>query len=323
MAWHPTWNEPERRESRYRHVRVQWGTRGAAGTWAILVATVLVYLLLQSHGRRSPASLAEKYGELVPALVLLDGQVWRLLTFQFLHGGAIHILGNMFLLWMFGRAVEFQIGTRRFLWLYLLSGVAGGLGQAMFDLMMSQITGDPGWMAIPSLGASAGVMGILIAFAVMNPHVPLLVYFVLPVRAWYVAVVYFFFESWPLFDMVRSRGTVPSDNIGHAAHLGGMIYALAWVIFTGRVNWPVARGIRRLLPSRPRAYRPDDREVYRQHPVVSGPNTGGNVSRDASSEEEQRLDAVLRKIHESGLESLSDDERRFLRYMSERGGRNS
>ena len=325
MAWHPTWNEDEnnRSQGRYRYVRVggQSGQRGTPGLWVILGLTVSVFLFLQG-GRMAEA--VKSYGPLAADDLFQRGEIWRLVTFQFLHGDTSHIFWNMFILWMFGRTVEMQIGTRRFVWLYFLSGVAGGLAEALFNVAMSQITGNPQWMGISAVGASAGVMGMTIAFAALNPSAPILLFFILPVRAKFVAIGYFVWETWKLLAMVSSQGRMPSDGIAHAAHLGGMIYALAWVVLAGFVNRPWAHRYQATFERMKRSFRGPQASGggRREHPVVRGPNSGPGSEPPprprSKDKEEERLDGILEKIHREGLLSLSEEERRFLREMSER-----
>lgn len=325
MTWHPTWNDDEsnRSQGRYRYVRLggQGGQRGTPGLWWILGLTICVFLFLQGG---KAAESVRQYGPLTAEDLFQRGQVWRLVTFQFLHGGQSHIFWNMFVLWMFGRTVEMQIGTRRFVWLYFLSGVAGGLAEALFNVTMSQITGDSQWMTVGAVGASAGVMGMTIAFAALNPSAPILLFFILPVRAKYVAIGYFVWESWPLYVMVSSRGRMPSDGVAHAAHVGGMIYALAWVVLAGLANRPWAYRYQAAFDRLKRSLSgpPASPGVRREHPVVGGPNTVAGSDplprpRD-KDKDEVRLDQILEKIHTQGLLSLTDEERRFLRQMSER-----
>lgn len=313
MAWHPTWNEPPEERSRWRHVRVRWSRPGGTrGMWTLLLLNLGVFLFLQG-GERGVAVL--EWGSVSFNALFLKGQVWRLITFQFLHGDFNHILMNMFLFWMFGRIVEMQVGTRSFVVMYLLAGVTGGVAECLFNLAMSGITGDPEWLSVGAVGASAGVMGITMVFALMNPNAPILLFFILPIPAKWMAVGTFVLESWPLMQML-SHGAVASDGIAHAAHVGGMIYAIAWVALTGRVNWLWAWRLRSLFVQTRRRFERPSPPPRRDHPIIRGPNVGdrpGPTARD-----EARLDAILRKIHDGGLASLTDDERRFLRDMSER-----
>src|ERR1043165_1837180 len=96
---------------------------------------------------------------------LLHGKIWQLLTFQFLHSTPWpwHLLFNCLGLYFFGRPVEESLGSKRFLWLYLLCGVAGGLLQVLLTVLL------PKHPDIPVVGASAGVCGVIAIFCTMNP----------------------------------------------------------------------------------------------------------------------------------------------------------
>lgn len=153
---------------------------------------------------------------------LEDGAWWQFLTHGFLHGNFWHLLLNMLSLWFAGRIVEQDIGSLRFLLLYLLGILGGGILQMMI--------GTPGILLI---GASGAVFAVLLAFTTIyhDQQILALVFFVIPLRvkarylAWVlvgftVLAIAFNFEPW----------------IGHAAHLGGAItgYLFARVLGYGK-----------------------------------------------------------------------------------------
>ncbi|HWC60941.1 MAG TPA: rhomboid family intramembrane serine protease, partial [Verrucomicrobiae bacterium] len=106
------------------------------------------------------------------------GFVWQLLSFQFLHAGLMHLILNGFTLWMFGREVEQVLGKARFLTLYFLSGAIGGLFQILLSLISQSLFG--GWV----VGASAGIFGVVAAFAMLAPDrmLTMLLFFIIPVN---------------------------------------------------------------------------------------------------------------------------------------------
>jgi membrane associated rhomboid family serine protease len=108
---------------------------------------------------------------------LRRGYVWQLLSFQFLHAGWLHLLFNLLAIYFFGRSVEFAMGRRRWLILYFLSGIVGGLVQMLLALLV------PSHFDAPVVGASAGAAGLVAAFSLLNwqQSFTLLFYFV-PVR---------------------------------------------------------------------------------------------------------------------------------------------
>lgn len=138
--------------------------------------------------------------EYVPVLILR--QPWTVLTYMFLHGDIWHILFNMMGLFFFGPAVEQQIGSDRFVRLYFLSGISG----ALLSTVLAPQTGI--------IGASAGVFGIMLAFAHFWPNAPIYIWGILPVPARVLVLVT---TALSLYSGITgSRG-----GVADFAHLGG------------------------------------------------------------------------------------------------------
>jgi len=214
-------------------------------------------------------------------------QVWRYLTFQFLHdtGNLWHLALNMLALYMLGGPLERLWGGRRFLVFYLLCGVAAGVAYVIIGLFAHL---HP---TVPIVGASGGVYGILLAAAVLLPHMRLiLLFFLVPIRL--VAVIVF-------VGMVLT--VLSSLSEGHAAaamsdvaHLGGAVAAAIWLWV-----FPQVRSAGRSLDLRLRrgAW---DRAMKRR------------------AAEQDEIDRILQKIHDRGLQTLSGKERRTLQQASRR-----
>jgi membrane associated rhomboid family serine protease len=174
----------------------------------LIGANVLVFLLQgQSPGR------IDELLALWP-LQPIDGKVyfqpWQIISYAFLHGNATHIGFNMLGLWMFGAEIERYVGAKRLLACYFASVVTAALTQ----LFIPMLFGAP---PAPTIGASGGVFGLLLAYALMFPTrkvVPLIP--PIPMPAWLFATIYAGIE---LFLGVT--GTL--SGIAHFAHLGGMI----------------------------------------------------------------------------------------------------
>lgn len=311
MGWHSTWNDDDSGgggTGRYRHVRVQFGSPGFGGGQAtkwLLIANIAVFVLVNVlHW----APLAE-WGPLTARLTLRHFQLWRLVTYQFLHGSPMHILMNMWVLWMFGRVVEMQFGTRRFLWLYLLSGIAGGVCEIAVNYLISTRGGAyAGFAEIPIVGASAGVSGVIVAYAILNPNSTILIMFVLPMKARTAAIGWGLVTTFLAVQSFLNPGS--GDNVAHAAHLGGMLYAYLWCRAGAQAPLDVGARLRRLFGGADRGGQ------YRSEGTWRHPVTGTRTPEDDA--DERRLDEVLRKVHEQGIAALTDDERDFLRRMSER-----
>ena len=138
---------------------------------------------------------------------------YQFVTYMFLHASVEHIFFNMFALWMFGRTLEYELGSKRFLIYYMVCGV----GAALIQLATAYLTGE---MPIQLVGASGAVMGLLLAFGVMHPNaVIMLLIPPIPMKAKWFVVIYGVIElflGWTGFD----------GNVAHFAHVGGMLWGL-------------------------------------------------------------------------------------------------
>ena len=137
---------------------------------------------------------------------------WQVATYGFMHatGSITHILFNMWMLWMFGRELEQIMGARRFLAYYMVCVV----GAALVQLLVGALTGG----GAPTVGASGGVFGILLAFGMAFPNRMLMLIFPpIPMRAKYFVVMLGLFELYLGFS-----GSAP--GIANFAHLGGMLF---------------------------------------------------------------------------------------------------
>jgi membrane associated rhomboid family serine protease len=134
---------------------------------------------------------------------------WQIVTYAFLHGGLLHLAFNMFALYMFGGAIEQVFGARRYLTYYMGCVVSAALAQ----LLVAGMSGD----VYPTVGASGGVFGLLLAYAIYFPNTRLMLLFPpIPMRARTFVFIYAVLE---LFLGV----TGSQSGVAHFAHLGGMI----------------------------------------------------------------------------------------------------
>ena len=170
---------------------------------------------------------------------------WQFLTYMFMHdpGNILHILFNMFALWMFGSTLENLWGTRRFLLFYLLCGLGAGFIQVLAmgvdmsrlaDLYNSgQISDETfyGNMNIPVLGASGAIMGIFAAFAFTFPNSQLFILPIpFPIKAKWALLGMVAFD---LFGGISSR---QGAGIAHFAHIGGAVIGIIMVLIWNRKN---------------------------------------------------------------------------------------
>jgi membrane associated rhomboid family serine protease len=177
-------------------------------TQAIIGVNVVVYLLQLATGNSgfAPLALWPIGGGFAP---------WQLVTYGFLHGGMTHIFFNMFAIFMVGSALEQFVGTRYYVTLYFVSVVVAGVAQ----LAVNAVLGSP----YPTLGASGGVYGLLLAFGMYFPHQRIMLLFPpIAMPAWVAVTAYAVLE---LFLGV----TGTQQGVAHFAHLGGMLGAFVMI----------------------------------------------------------------------------------------------
>jgi len=269
--------EPEYGGSRWSSgFRLRW-------SWTIVLMAInlIVFILVEINKAYNPVGLANiaQYGALSNTGIA-HGYVWQFLTYQFLHFGRTHFVMNMLGLFFLGRPVESIVGGKRFLGIYLVSGVIGGVFQVLLGLVFPNVFG-----LLPVVGASAGVCALLAAWATIEPNSELLLFFILPVKlkycAWLGAVVAAFYVI------------VPAEpGIAHAAHLGGM--AMGWFYVKYLMQSPALIGTA-------------EPEAPRRAPTVKQPE-------EKTAEEflESEVNPILDKISARGIQSLTARERAIL-----------
>ncbi len=147
---------------------------------------------------------------------------WQLVSYAFLHGGLSHILFNMFALWMFGVQIENTWGSHRFFVFYMVCIIGAAVIQVAVTTM------GPGFY--PTIGASGGVFGLLMAFGMMFPEQPIYLYFLFPVKAKWFVVGYGLIELY--------GGVVGQSVVAHFAHLGGMLFGFLLIQYwRGKLPW--------------------------------------------------------------------------------------
>lgn len=272
-------------------------------TLIIVNATIfLIQLILQSARSKFPLDhyLALSLDG------LRQGFVWQLLSFQFLHSGLLHLLLNSWGIYVFGRSVEEALGKSRFLQLYLGSGVVGGLLHVVCSYFLPQHFGGLiDGTHVPVVGASAGLYGLIAAFAGLFPHqrLTLLLFFVLPItltaRTLLIASA-----AIAVFGLLLA-----GDNVAHGAHLGGMLAGFILIRWGGNLRVSLSKW-------RPLQARQRKRELVRAAVVRGRPwrTTPTETEVELPPEEfiSREVDPILDKISAHGLQSLTDRERRIL-----------
>jgi membrane associated rhomboid family serine protease len=145
-------------------------------------------------------------------------ELWQVLTYGFLHGSLTHLFFNMFALWMFGGEIERLLGTRRFVAYYLVCVVGAAVAQLL-------VVGGMATRPVPTVGASGGVFGLLLAFGMAFPQRRIMLLFPpIPMPAWLFVTLYGALE---LYLGVTGSG----QGVAHFAHLGGMAAGYALLVY--------------------------------------------------------------------------------------------
>jgi membrane associated rhomboid family serine protease len=184
------------------------------------------------RGERAVAGFVGQHALVAHRLVehVDRGQEWMsVLTHQFLHGGILHLLGNMWFLWIFGRPVEERLGSVRFLIFYLLSGVVAASAQLVVDPATT----------VPMLGASGAISGVLGAYLLLFPTawvwtlVPWIVPIV-PVPAVVLLVLWFVVQTLSGFSAMAAG---ESGGVAWWAHAGGFMAGVAMTAWAKSAGW--------------------------------------------------------------------------------------
>jgi membrane associated rhomboid family serine protease len=187
---------------------------------ALLIANVVVFVLQYIAGN----AIIGIFG-LTPADVTGRFFLWQLVTYMFLHSPTsfMHILFNMFFLWMFGNELEGTWGKREFYRYYFVCGIGAGLFSVLFS---------PG-STIPTIGASGAIYGILMAYGLLFPYRQIWIWGIIPIQARYLVMIL------GGIAFLSSFGT-SGGGIAHVAHLGGMVVGYVYLrggARTRRFHW--------------------------------------------------------------------------------------
>jgi membrane associated rhomboid family serine protease len=190
------------------------------GVQWLLIANVAVYIfevLLQTFSGGSAYSWFVRAFGLVPYAVTHGLRLWQPFTYLFLHDASTiwHILGNMFMLYMFGRELELVWGRNKFLQYYFLTGVGAGIINVLVKTVPVFLGQPPSYTA--TIGASGAIFGILLACAILFPDRQVIL-FPIPIKMSMRTLVI----AMTVLEFVFTFG-LGGDNISHICHLGGML----------------------------------------------------------------------------------------------------
>ena len=226
-------------------------------------------------------------------------QPWSIVTYNFIHEGFWHILFNMLWLYFFGRYVTNLFSEQRFLTIYILGGMAGGI------LYMISYNIFPAFaLKIGTLqGASAAVMALMGFSATYSPNAPIRI-FTLKLKLWHIAL---FFILWNLLSL----STLKNPG-GILAHLGGAFfgYVYARQLLKGK---DIGIWFEKLLLGISNVFKPSTKKPFKKvHRNKATQKQSQRFNKEAKTDQQKEIDKILDKIGKSGYESLTKDEKDFL-----------
>lgn len=239
----------------------------------------------------------EAFGHFSTATGFFRFEIWRFVTFQFLHADFMHLFFNMLGLYFFGPIVERWLGSRKkFAAFYLSCGVMGGAAYLLLNLLGNVFGEIPGFLPtniyVPLVGASAGVFGVLMASAKLAGEARMLVMFVIPLK---VSTGAYLMTGLAALNLLLGG----SNAGGDAAHLGG---AIAGFVLIRRSHW--LNDFFDILGHKKRQNSRVERKPTRK------------VAASPSPKEQAEVDRLLDKVKAQGIASLTDRERAFLERVS-------
>ncbi|EQA36970.1 peptidase, S54 family [Leptospira inadai serovar Lyme str. 10] len=222
---------------------------------------------------------------LVPDFVLHKFFAWQVLTYAFLHdpNSIFHILFNMLSLWMFGSTLEAYWGSKNFLKFYLVSCIGGGILPLFAHLL--------GFPQGTIVGASGGLYGLLIAFALIWPNRELYYFAIFPIKAKYFVLILLLLIGF----------TSSSSGVAVTAHAGGALFGALYFFYNNKLKYKLGFSLPSFSLSRWFQKRKMKRWQEEMH------------SREKAKDE---VDRLLEKISRDGMHSLSRKEKKFLKEAS-------
>ena len=209
-------------------------------TYAILGICVLVFILQISSASYQSGKLFYSYG-LIPAVLTGHKQLpteiamiapeLTLITSMFMHGGFMHLIGNMLYLWIFADNIEDELGPVKFICFYLLSGIAAALTQVFLNTEST----------IPMIGASGAIGGVLGAYIVNHPKAKVIVLIPLGFFSQIVKIpALYVLGFWFILQFINSSlSSSEGGGVAYGAHIGGFIFGVVAILFFNKKNKPL------------------------------------------------------------------------------------
>ena len=246
------------------------------GVKLLLILNIIVFLLVEISGMQFELFYSN-FG-LVPAKVWSSFMIWQPITYLFLHGGFIHLLFNMFVLWMFGKDLENQWGYIPFLKYYFACGIGAGIATSIF-----------GWGSFtPVIGASGAIYGLLLAYGLTYPNRLVYLYGIFPIKVKFMVIgmgVIAFFASM----------TSTNSTVSHITHIAGMVVGLIYL--QSKLNF---KNLKLWLI---------DRKIHSLNVKIS--------KRENSDHQlQKKVDKILEKLNTEGWDGLTEAEQKVLHTAS-------
>ena len=227
------------------------------------------------------------YLAFAPSRVVL--QPWGILTYMFVHGGFWHLFFNLLALFFFGPPIEERWGSKEFIKYYLICGLGGAALSFVFAFNSAVV------------GASAAVYGVMLAFAMLYPDMPIYIWGIFPVKAKWLVIA---LGALSFFSAVGGS----ADGVAHFAHLGGFAAGFLYIKLDSATGSPMSK-LQKMV-------------ARRRLKVIPGQATKRDEPRPPRRRAEEEMldevDRVLDKISTHGMASLTAEERRLLDEVSRR-----
>ena len=247
------------------------------GVKILLIINIIVFILIEISGQRN--ILFQLFG-LVPRSVIYEYKIWQICTYLFIHGGLLHIIFNMLVLWIIGKDLELEWGKNNFLTFYFICGVGAGLITVIINTQSF----------IPVVGASGAIYGVLVAYGFTYPNRIVYLYGLFPLQVKYLVL------GLGLIAFFASLSTSTS-NISHITHLSGMLIGITYIFLKYKWKyiylWYIKMRIKTIQ------HKPNNNE-------------------DEISSIKMQMDNILDKLNEDGWDSLTQHEEEFLTKSSKR-----
>ena len=262
----------------------------------ILLLNVGVFLISFLFGRNI-SSYILYYGAFIPSQAY---ELWRFLSYAFVHLNFMHIAFNMLMFWMFAYEVCKTIGERHFVALYLVSAIFASV--FTLPLYSFGIMGNN-----PVIGASGALYGVMVAYAVLFPERIILLFFIIPMKIKHAILLFIAID----FFMANS-----GDGIARYTHLSGMLAGYLFMLFLN--GKPIFKPYKKQKIYSKEFFKKQAKQQEQQGSDYSKNNPlEGVLYKGNSNTKEERLNEILEKINRSGLQSLTQEERDYLQWFGQ------